>query len=219
MIKIKHLLFLLLCCCVGTAFAQKSARISGTVSSDAEGPLIMVTVTERDKSNRIIEYTTTDFEGNFSMVVKNTSNYLEVAYIGYKTQKLEIGDRTVFDIKMVEDNVLDAVEIVAKHTTQLVAAVTDSLTEHGLINESQLFESTFPLHMHNYNARCILEFNECCFVSPMVSLAIHSNKPEVSELAKNISKIHMIRPFNRLFILEKASDPLINSNDMKRNNI
>ena len=104
------------------------------------------------------------------------------------------------------DTITDAynafVEIVAKHTTQLVAAVTDSLTEHGLINESQLFESTFPLHMHNYNARCILEFNECCFVSPMVSLAIHSNKPEVSELAKNISKIHMIRPFNRLFILE-----------------
>ena len=78
----------------------------------------MVTVTERDKSDRIIEYATTDFEGNFSMVVKNTSNYLEVAYIGYKTQKLEIGDRTVFDIKMEEDNVLDAVEIVAKQSTR-----------------------------------------------------------------------------------------------------
>ena len=115
MIKIKQLFLLVL---FGTlcspAFAQKGARISGTVSSDAEGPLVMVTITERDKSDRIIEYTTTDFEGNFSMVVKNTSNYLEIAYIGYKTQKLEIGDRVVFDVKMVEDNVLDAVEITAK---------------------------------------------------------------------------------------------------------
>ena len=119
MIKIKKLFLLVLFSTLcTTAFAQKSARISGTVSSDAEGPLIMVTITERDKSDRIIEYTTTDFEGNFSMVVKNTSNYLEVAYIGYKTQKLEIGDRTVFDIKMVEDNVLDAVEIVAKQVTR-----------------------------------------------------------------------------------------------------
>ena len=119
MIKIKQLFLLVLFSALcSTAFAQKGARISGTVSSDAEGPLVMVTVTERDKSDRIIEYTTTDFEGNFSMVVKSTSNYLEVAYIGYKPQKLEIGDRTVFDIKMVEDNVLDAVEVVAKPVTR-----------------------------------------------------------------------------------------------------
>ena len=119
MIKIKHLfLFVLFSILSTAAFAQKGARISGTVYSDAEGPLIMVTITERDKSERIIEYTTTDFEGNFSMVVKNTSNYLEVAYIGYKTQKIEIGDRVSFDIKMEEDNVLDAVEIVAKQVTR-----------------------------------------------------------------------------------------------------
>ena len=94
MIKIKQLFLLVLFSTLcSTAFAQKGARISGTVSSDAEGPLVMVTVTERDKSNRIIEYTTTDFEGNFSMVVKSTSNHLEIAYIGYKTQKIEIGDR------------------------------------------------------------------------------------------------------------------------------
>ena len=119
MIKIKHLFLLVL---FGTlcsaAYAQKGARISGTVSSDAEGPLIMVTITERDKSDRIIEYSTTDFEGNFSMVVKNTSNYLEIAYIGYKTQRLEIGDRTVFNVKMEEDNVLTEVEIVAKQVTR-----------------------------------------------------------------------------------------------------
>ena len=119
MIKIKQLFLLVLFSTLcTTAFAQKGARISGTVMSDAEGPLVMVTVTERDKSNRIIEYTTTDFEGNFSMVVKSTSNYLEIAYIGYKTQKIEIGDRIVFDVKMVEDNVLDAVEITAKQITR-----------------------------------------------------------------------------------------------------
>ena len=78
----------------------------------------MVNITERDKSNRIIEACATDFEGNFSMVVKNTSNVLEISYIGYKTQRLEIGDRTVFNIKMVEDNVLTEVEIVAKQQTR-----------------------------------------------------------------------------------------------------
>ncbi len=119
MIKIKHLLLLVLLCSLGTAsFAQKSARISGTISSDAEGPLIMVNITERDKSNRIIEAATTDFEGNFSMVVKNTSNVLEISYIGYKTQRLEIGSRTVFNVKMVEDNVIDEVVITAKQVSR-----------------------------------------------------------------------------------------------------
>ncbi len=113
--KIKHLLLLAMCCMLGTsAFAQKGARISGTIHSDAEGPLIMVNITERDKSNRIIEATVTDFEGNFSMVVKNTANELEISYIGYKTQRIPIGSRTVFDIKMVEDKVLDEVIIEAK---------------------------------------------------------------------------------------------------------
>ena len=119
MIKIKHLLLLVLFCTLSSAvFAQKSARISGTITSDAEGPLIMVNITERDKSDRIIEACATDFEGNFSMVVKNTSNVLEISYIGYKTQRIEIGSRTVFNIKMVEDNILDDVVIVAKQVTR-----------------------------------------------------------------------------------------------------
>lgn len=113
--KINNLLLLVLFCIVSiSAFAQKGARISGTISSDSEGPLIMVNVTERDKNNRIVEAAVTDFEGNFSMVVKNTANELEISYIGYKTQKIKIGTRTVFNIKMVEDNVLDDVVIEAQ---------------------------------------------------------------------------------------------------------
>ena len=119
MIKIKHLFLLVLFCLVSSSvFAQKSARISGTITSDAEGPLIMVNITERDNSNRIIEACQTDFEGNFSMVVKNTSNVLEISYVGYKTQRVEIGSRTVFNIKMVEDNMLDVVDVVAEQRTR-----------------------------------------------------------------------------------------------------
>ena len=66
MIKIKHLLLLVLFCSLSAnVFAQKGTRISGTVSSDAEGPLFMVNITERDKSNRIINATQSDMEGNF----------------------------------------------------------------------------------------------------------------------------------------------------------
>ena len=119
MIKIKHLFLLVLFCFASSSvFAQKSARISGTITSDSEGPLIMANVTERDPSNRIIEACQTDFEGNFSMVVKNTNNVLEISYVGYKTQRVEIGSRTVFNIKMVEDNMIGEVEIVAESRTR-----------------------------------------------------------------------------------------------------
>ena len=104
---------MLFCSLSSAVFAQKGARISGTITSDAEGALIMVNVTERDNSNRIINHCATDFEGNFSMVVKSTSNELEITYIGYKTQRIPIGSRTVFNIKLVEDNVLETVDIVA----------------------------------------------------------------------------------------------------------
>ena len=111
-------MLVLFCLVSSSVFAQKSARISGTITSDAEGPLIMVNVTERDNSNRIIEACVTDFEGNFSMVVKNTSNILEISYVGYKTQRIEIGNRTVFNIKMVEDNMLETVDIVAEQRSR-----------------------------------------------------------------------------------------------------
>ena len=74
----------------------------------------MVNIVERDNTDRIINHCATDFEGNFSMVVKSTANELEITYIGYKTQRIPIGSRTVFNIKMVEDNMLEEVEIVAK---------------------------------------------------------------------------------------------------------
>ena len=115
MIKIKQLFLVALCCMLGiSAYAQKSARISGNVFSKSEGPLMMVNVTERDNSDRIIEAAMTDMEGNFTMIVKNTSNHLEISYIGYKTQKLQIGSRTVFNVEMIEDNMIDEVVITAK---------------------------------------------------------------------------------------------------------
>ena len=138
MIKVKQLLILVLCCFATlSAFAQRSARISGNVSSKTEGPLIMVNVTERDKSDRIIEAVTTDMEGNFSMVVKNTSNRLVVSYIGYKTANLEIGSRTVFNIELAEDNLIEEVVITAKPRSRNGAL---EILEREVSSATQKFE-------------------------------------------------------------------------------
>ncbi len=101
--RVKHLLLLLLFGTVGVyAYAQKGAKISGTVFSETEGPLIMASITERDEENRIIETAQTDFEGNFSMEVKNTRHRLRVSYTGYRTLLLPIDSRRVFNIEMTK---------------------------------------------------------------------------------------------------------------------
>ena len=106
-------LFLALCCLIGTAAMAQGVRISGTVNA-VDGPVMMCNVTERDANNRIVSAAQTDINGNFSMEIKNTKNKLQVSYIGYKTVNVPIGDKTVFDIMMEDENTLKEVVVRAK---------------------------------------------------------------------------------------------------------
>src|SRR5574344_1931121 len=83
---------------LSSAMAQ-SSRISGSVS-DNLGPIMMANVVERDANNRIVSAATTDMNGNFSMVVKNTANHLSVSYVGCKSWNKVIGAQHVFNIKL-----------------------------------------------------------------------------------------------------------------------
>ena len=112
----KYFLTAVLCLLTTGAFAQTS-RISGNISDDM-GPMMAVNVVEIDANNRIVEAATTDFDGNFVMVVRNTKDKLQVSYVGYKTQTLEIGTRTVFNIKMKDDNQLDEVVITERKRSE-----------------------------------------------------------------------------------------------------
>ena len=84
------------------AMAQ-GARISGTLT-DNDGPVMMGNVVERDANNRIISATQTDFNGNFSLEVKNTKNKLVFSYVGDKTKVMPIGNRTVFKVKLESES-------------------------------------------------------------------------------------------------------------------
>ena len=110
--QVKYILAAVLCLLTTGAFAQTS-RISGNVSDDM-GPLMMVNVVELNKDNRIVEAATTDFDGNFVMVVRDTKDKLKISYVGYKDVILDIGTRTVFNVVMKDDNQLEEVEIVAQ---------------------------------------------------------------------------------------------------------
>ena len=110
--NIKYLL-LAICSLISTAAMAQGARISGTVNA-SDGPVMMCNVVEIDANNRNVSYSQTDINGNFSMEIVNTKNKLQISYIGYKKVVLPIGDRTVFDIMLEDENTLKEVVVKAK---------------------------------------------------------------------------------------------------------
>lgn len=109
--NIKYVLTLALCFCCAIAFAQK--RISGRVFSQADGPIIMANVVEKDNGNRIVTSTTTDINGNFSMTIRNTNNFLEVSYVGFSKFRQQIGTTTSFKIELKDKSVFKAADVIA----------------------------------------------------------------------------------------------------------
>ena len=97
--NIKKVIFATLFAIVSQLAMAQGARISGTVTDD-DGPIMMGNVVERDANNRIVSATQTDFNGNFSLQVKNTKNKLVFSYVGDKTVVMNIGSKTVFNVKL-----------------------------------------------------------------------------------------------------------------------
>ena len=110
--KIKYLLLIAMCLCLSSVAAQD--RISGHVWNRTDGPVMMANVVELDQNNRIVEATTTDINGNFSMPIKNRKDRLQISYVGYQTHTQVIGDSKVFRIEMRSRTQLKGVTVKAQ---------------------------------------------------------------------------------------------------------
>lgn len=105
---IKHL-FIVLCmltACIGVS--AQTHIVTGTVTDANHEPMIGVSVMDKGSTNG----TMTNVDGKFSLKVGPKST-LRVAYIGYVTQEIAVGNKTNIDVVMEEDNVqLDEVVVV-----------------------------------------------------------------------------------------------------------
>ena len=97
-------LSLLVCCTLfspAVAYAQagKGKLVTGKVT-DARGPMIGVTVSVKGHATRAA---LTDLDGNYSIDVSGvTEPALEFTYVGYETQELPVGARSVVDVMLKE---------------------------------------------------------------------------------------------------------------------
>ncbi len=103
--------------CNHAIYGQSSGIIiRGLVTANDGESLIAVTVAETDNTNRVINTTITDINGEFSMKINNPKNKLRFTYIGFKAHTVNIGDKKVFNITLTEDNILDEIIIQSKQT-------------------------------------------------------------------------------------------------------
>ena len=93
---------------VTTVFAQDKPKAGDTISGvicEEGGPMMMVNVTERDSSDRIVAHTITDMAGVFSFRLVNPDDRIQVSYVGYENVDIPI-DKTFFEIKMKEEELV-----------------------------------------------------------------------------------------------------------------
>ena len=117
--------------------ANAQRRISGTVSDDID-VIIGANVKEVDKNNRILNAAVTDFNGNFTMTLKDDKSNLVISYMGYKTVTIPTAGKTVFKIHM-EDNTKTMKEVTIKGT-KLAATTGLDIPEREFSGAVQKFD-------------------------------------------------------------------------------
>ncbi|MCL1934435.1 MAG: TonB-dependent receptor [Candidatus Azobacteroides sp.] len=144
--KIGLILILGLLSAVGLT-AQSVHEISGTISDVTGEPLIGASVTEKGTSNG----TVTDANGQFTLNVKENAT-VEIFYIGYKTQALNVGQTREFKITLEEElNVLNevvaigyAVQKKKLNTGATVQVKGDDLVKLNTLNPLQAMQGQTP---------------------------------------------------------------------------
>lgn len=99
-------------------------KINGVVMDKSGAPIIGANILVKGTTNGTI----TDMEGRFSLEVPANAT-LQVSYIGYRTQDLEVGNQTSLSVKLLDDTeALDEVVVVA-YGTQKARSVTGAMSK------------------------------------------------------------------------------------------
>lgn len=118
-------LFLLVICALCAFDISAQARtITGTVTDEVGDPMAGVAVLVKGTATGM----STDIDGKYS-VKAGKGAVLEFSYIGYMTQTITVGERSVIDVVMKEDiKALDEVVVIA-YGTQKKSSITGAISQ------------------------------------------------------------------------------------------
>lgn len=127
--SLRLFLFLLCGVCMSmSAFGQRT--VTGTITDENAEPLIGVNIIVQNTSNG----TVTDLDGTYSLEVSE-GDVLNVSYVGYASQDIEVGTQSVIDISMSSDVAqLDEI-VVTGYASQKKSNLTGAV---GLVSAKEL---------------------------------------------------------------------------------
>lgn len=110
---------------ISPIYAQQSKTITGTATNESGEPLGGATVLAKGTNQGAL----TDNQGQFSLTTPDGVTTLVVSYLGFTTQEVEIGNRSVITVRLVENtSTLDEVVVVG-YGTQKKATLTGSIVQ------------------------------------------------------------------------------------------
>jgi len=123
--KIQYLLVFLLLS-VSAAMAQKKVITGKVTNRDSKAPMLGVNVlADKQKGG-----TTTNADGVFSITVDKSVTALVFSYVGYTTQTVVIGDKTIIDVVLAPALVTGDEVVVIGYGTQKKSSVTGAVSKY-----------------------------------------------------------------------------------------
>ena len=105
--------------------SQQKRIITGIIIDAENGdPIIGASIIIKGQKEGVIS----DLDGHFSISVSSSKSQLEISYIGYRKQLVDVGDLGVLHIKMESDNQMLNEVVVVGAGTQKKVSVTGSIT-------------------------------------------------------------------------------------------
>ncbi len=105
-------------------FHPQQTQITGTIMDDTGAPLPGASVVVKGTTVG----TTSDFDGNFEIVLPEDNNTLVISYIGFKTQEIDVTDQTDIEVNMVMDAAGLEEVVVVGYGTQKKTSLTGSIS-------------------------------------------------------------------------------------------
>jgi len=144
--KIKFLMLIFLFGIISVSWAQTT--VTGTVTDEQGVALPGATVLEKGTTNGV----TTDFDGNFTIVVSDQNAVLAVSFLGYSSEDIPIDGQSNITVQLAEDATQLEDVVVVGYGTQRKSDVTGSIASlksesfnQGVVaNPGQLLQGKLP---------------------------------------------------------------------------
>ena len=204
-VNVRHGVILFLFTLLSTLSSWGQITVTGTVVDETQMPILGANVVVKGETTTGV---ITDFDGNFTITVKDQSAVLIFSFIGYNTQEVTVGTQTVINVVLKEDAIL---------LNEVVAI------GYATVKKSDLTGSVEKVDMDEMNKTTVTSFDQALGGRVAgVQVVSGSGQPgeEANIVIRGSNTISDVADGNPLYVIdgfatEDANAASINPNDIE----